>query len=85
MTTDRQQRPAFIVMHLKDADGMANSVDPDKEQSDLSLHCLPTVRKLRIIMERSLRSQWATSRKNVTLRIFDKVRFKPACSATETC
>ena len=24
-----------------DADGMANSVDPDQEQSDLGLHCLP--------------------------------------------
>ena len=23
------------------ADGMANSVDPDQEQSDLGLHCLP--------------------------------------------
>ena len=31
---------------------MANSVDPDQEQSDLGLHCLPdlSVRKLRIIM-----------------------------------
>ena len=37
-------------MCSKDADGMANSVDPDQtaplgaaleEQSDLSLHCLP--------------------------------------------
>ena len=31
-------------MHPKDADGMANSVDPDQtassEQSDLGLHCL---------------------------------------------
>ena len=33
-------------MHLNDADGMANSVDPDQtgssleEQSDLGLHCL---------------------------------------------
>ena len=32
-------------MHPKDADGMANSVDPDqtassKKQSDLGLHCL---------------------------------------------
>ena len=25
----------------KDADGMANSVDPDHEQSDLGLHCFP--------------------------------------------
>ena len=29
------------VMHLKDADGIANSVDPDQEQSDLDLQCLP--------------------------------------------
>ena len=29
------------VMGPKDADGMANSVDPDQEQSDLGLHCLP--------------------------------------------
>ena len=28
------------VMHLKDAEGIANSVDPDQEQSDLGLHCL---------------------------------------------
>ena len=29
-------------MSPKDADGMANSVDPDQEeQSDLDLHCLP--------------------------------------------
>ena len=29
-------------MHPKDADGMANSVDPDQteKQSDLGLHCL---------------------------------------------
>ena len=26
---------------------------------------------------------WATSRKNVSSEIFDQVRFKPACSATE--
>ena len=26
----------------KGAAGMANSVDPDQEQSDLGLHCLPT-------------------------------------------
>ena len=26
---------------------------------------------------------WATSRENVSSGIFDKVRFKPACSATE--
>ena len=30
------------VMSPNDADGMANSVDPDQtEQSDLGLHCLP--------------------------------------------
>ena len=30
------------VMSLHDADGMANSVDPDQtEQSDLGMHCLP--------------------------------------------
>ena len=32
-------------MHPKDADGMANSIDPDQtaleEQSDLDRHCLP--------------------------------------------
>ena len=27
-------------MRPKDADGMANSVDRDQEQSDLGLHCL---------------------------------------------
>ena len=34
----------IAVMHPKDADGMANSADPDQtalvEQSDLGLHCL---------------------------------------------
>ena len=28
-------------MSPNDADGMANSVDPDKEQSGLGLHCFP--------------------------------------------
>ena len=28
-------------MHPKDAEGIANSVDPDQEQSDLGLHYLP--------------------------------------------
>ena len=28
--------------------------------------------------------KWATSRENVSSEIFDQVRFKPACSATET-
>ena len=28
-------------MHLKDADGITNNVDPDQEQSGLGLHCLP--------------------------------------------
>ena len=40
------------VMWSKDAEGIANSVDPDQEQSDLGLHCLPrclSVWKLRII------------------------------------
>ena len=27
-------------MYPKDADGLANSVDPVQEQSDLDLHCL---------------------------------------------
>ena len=37
----------YIVMGPKDAEGIANSVDPDQtaleeqEQSDLGLHCLP--------------------------------------------
>ena len=29
------------VMSPNNADGMANSVDPGQEQSDLGLHCLP--------------------------------------------
>ena len=28
-------------MHPKAAEGIANSVDPDQEQTDLGLHCLP--------------------------------------------
>ena len=28
-------------------------------------------------------TKWATSRENVSLEIFEQVRFKPACSATE--
>ena len=28
-------------MHPKDAEGIANSVDPDQTAPDLSLHCLP--------------------------------------------
>ena len=28
-------------MRPKDAEGMVNSVDPNQEQSDLGLHCLP--------------------------------------------
>ena len=31
----------FRIMRPNDADGIANSVDPDQEQSDLGLHCLP--------------------------------------------
>ena len=38
-------RPNLSVFHLKDANGIANSEDPDqtapREQSDLGLHCLP--------------------------------------------
>ena len=30
----------YIVMSPNDEDGMANSADPDQEQSDLGLHCL---------------------------------------------
>ena len=39
------------VMSPKDADGMANSVDPALGESDLGLHCLLrlSVRKLRVI------------------------------------
>ena len=34
--------PKDALMHPKDADRMANSVDPDQtKQSDLGLHCLP--------------------------------------------
>ena len=33
---------AIRVICPKDADGMANSVDPDQEQFDLGLHCLLT-------------------------------------------
>ena len=29
------------VMHPEDADGIADSVDPEQEQSELGLHCLP--------------------------------------------
>ena len=29
------------VMSPEDAEGMTNSGDPDQEQSDLGLHCLP--------------------------------------------
>ena len=31
----------FCIQKIKDAEGIANSVDPDQEQSDLALHCLP--------------------------------------------
>ena len=31
----------YRVISPNDAGGMANSVDPDQEQSDLGLHCLP--------------------------------------------
>ena len=38
-------------MRPNDADEMANSVDPDQEQSDLGLHCLlrPVCPKIRNI------------------------------------
>ena len=39
-----------------------------------------------IILEHECKIQviiWATSRENVSSGIFDQVRFKPACSATE--
>ena len=36
-----KQRQNFRVLHQKDANGIANSEDPDEEQSDLGLHCLP--------------------------------------------
>ena len=43
--TIRTKWPYHRVMHPKDADRMANSVDPDqtapKELSDLGQHCLP--------------------------------------------
>ena len=35
------EQGGFTVMCPKDADGMANNVDPDQEQSDLGLHCVP--------------------------------------------
>ena len=46
------------VMSTKDADEMANSVNP--EQSDLGLHCLPrpSVRKLRSITGFSHMKEW---------------------------
>ena len=48
----------YGVMHPNDADGMANSVDPDQtapHQSDLGLHCLlRPVRKFRNITVSSL-------------------------------
>ena len=31
-------------MYPKDVDRMANSVDPDQEPSELSLHCLPNIK-----------------------------------------
>ena len=31
----------YRVIGTKDAGGMENSVDPDQEQSDLGLYCLP--------------------------------------------
>ena len=51
-------------MHPKDAEGIANSVDPDQTESDQGLHCLlrPVCRNLRNITgmseEISLGSAW---------------------------
>ena len=36
-----RQRPNHRVFCQKDANGIANSEDPEQEQSDLGLHCLP--------------------------------------------
>ena len=35
-------------MRPKDAEGIANSVDPDQKQSDLGLYCLPRPMCLRL-------------------------------------
>ena len=51
-------------MHPNDADGMANSVDPDQEQSDLGLHCLlrPVCPNIyRNVPKFSYRLVWANS------------------------
>ena len=37
-----------------------------------------------VVQIHSGKTIWATSHENVSLDIFDQVRFKPACSATET-
>ena len=37
------QEPIFnktVMLYSKDADGMANSIDPDQSTPDLGLHCL---------------------------------------------
>ena len=39
---------------------------------------------IRVLMQISEVTNWATSRKNVSSGIFEQVRFKPACTATET-
>ena len=38
----------------KDADGMANSVDPDQTSSDLGLHCLPRPAHLKVLITNHL-------------------------------
>ena len=63
-------------MHPKDADGMANSADPDQEQSDLGLHCLP-----RPLCPKTYK--WAMSWENLSSEICDQVRLKPDYSATD--
>ena len=34
------RRPILRVLHQNNANGLANSEDPDQQQSDLGLHCL---------------------------------------------
>ena len=60
-------------MSAKDADGMANSVDPD-QQSDLGLHCLP----------RPNLSENLGLLRYVQKSVFDKVMVpKHLCTTTE--
>ena len=46
--------------------------------SDLGLHCLSRSQS------GTLGIKWASSSENVSLGVCDQLRFKPACSATET-